>query len=126
LEIHRRMLLIRCFEMKTLGHCSERLNRGPLHVYVGEEAVAVGACFALDKGDCITSTHRGHGHCIAMGGDVKRKGTDLTIVAYSKMVLDALEAAGERENRIIPDSDTIGEPRSFQVKLLYDKYLDNY
>ena len=72
LEMYRRMLLIRYFEMKTLGHCNERLNRGPLHLYVGEEAVAVGACFALEKGDYITSTHRGHGHCIAMGGDVKR------------------------------------------------------
>jgi len=68
----RKMLLIRQFETKTLSHCNERLNRGPLHLYVGEEAVAVGACAALEKGDYITSTHRGHGHCIAMGGDVNR------------------------------------------------------
>jgi hypothetical protein len=42
---------------------------GFMHLYVGEEAVAVGACVALEQGDTITSTHRGHGHCIAKGGD---------------------------------------------------------
>jgi TPP-dependent pyruvate/acetoin dehydrogenase alpha subunit len=72
IEMFKRMLKIRSFEYKALSHCSERLNRGPLHLYVGEEAVSVGACAALEKGDYITSTHRGHGHCIAMGGDVKR------------------------------------------------------
>ena len=43
IEMLRKMLLIRQFETKTLSHCNERLNRGPLHLYVGEEAVAVGA-----------------------------------------------------------------------------------
>lgn len=71
-EMLKRMLRIRSFEYKALAHCTERLNRGPLHLYVGEEGVAAGACAALEKGDYITSTHRGHGHCIAMGGDVKR------------------------------------------------------
>ena len=71
-EMYRKMLRLRSFEYKALFHCTERLNRGPLHPYVGEEAVSVGACTALEKGDYITSTHRGHGHCIAMGGDVKR------------------------------------------------------
>jgi TPP-dependent pyruvate/acetoin dehydrogenase alpha subunit len=72
IEMFKRMLKIRNFEYKALSHCSERLNRGPLHLYVGEEAVSVGACAALEGGDYITSTHRGHGHCIAMGGDVKK------------------------------------------------------
>ena len=70
-EMYRRMHRIRLFEHKALEHCTERLNRGPLHLYVGEEGTAVGACLALSKGDFITCTHRGHGHCIAMGGDVK-------------------------------------------------------
>ena len=68
----RKMVLIRFFETKAIEHYRERLNRGPLHAYVGEEANAAGACAALEKGDYITSTHRGHGHCIAMGGDVKK------------------------------------------------------
>jgi TPP-dependent pyruvate/acetoin dehydrogenase alpha subunit len=72
IEMYRRMLLVRSFELKTMQFCTEKLNRGPLHLYVGEEASAVGSCMALEKGDYITSTHRGHGHCIAMGGDVKR------------------------------------------------------
>jgi TPP-dependent pyruvate/acetoin dehydrogenase alpha subunit len=72
IEMFRRMVLIRFFETKAIEHYRERLNRGPLHAYVGEEANAVGACMALRKGDYITSTHRGHGHCIAMGGDVNR------------------------------------------------------
>lgn len=67
-----RMLKIRRFEEKlnqlyALGHI-----HGTIHLYVGEEAVAVGVCSALEKQDCITSTHRGHGHFIAKGGDVKR------------------------------------------------------
>ena len=72
IDMLRKMHRIRYFEYKALAHCTERLNRGPLHLYVGEEGVAVGACTALEQGDYITSTHRGHGHCIAMGGDVKR------------------------------------------------------
>jgi len=72
IEMLKRMLRIRSFEYKALSHCTKRLNRGPLHLYVGEEATSVGACMALERGDYITSTHRGHGHCIAMGGDVRR------------------------------------------------------
>jgi TPP-dependent pyruvate/acetoin dehydrogenase alpha subunit len=72
IEMYRRMLRIREFELKAMQFCTEKLNRGSLHLYVGEEAAAVGSCMALDTGDYITSTHRGHGHCIGMGGDVKR------------------------------------------------------
>ncbi|MCL6614541.1 MAG: thiamine pyrophosphate-dependent dehydrogenase E1 component subunit alpha, partial [Firmicutes bacterium] len=45
---------------------------GTIHLYAGEEAVAVGVCSVLRKDDYITSTHRGHGHCIAKGADLKR------------------------------------------------------
>ena len=77
-EMYRRMVRIRKFELKTMQFCTEKLNRGPLHLYVGEEASAVGSCMALEKGDYITSTHRGHGHCIAMGGDVKKMLAEIT------------------------------------------------
>jgi TPP-dependent pyruvate/acetoin dehydrogenase alpha subunit len=68
-EMLHRMLRIRYFEEKAIDHYRQRLNRGPLHCYIGEEACATAACMALEKGDFITSTHRGHGHCIAMGGE---------------------------------------------------------
>jgi TPP-dependent pyruvate/acetoin dehydrogenase alpha subunit len=71
LEIYRRMRTIRAFE----EHVGELyLNGhiwGAVHLCTGEEASAVGACMALREDDTITSTHRGHGHCIAKGADLK-------------------------------------------------------
>lgn len=72
------MTLVRRFEERTL----EILMQGQLastmcHVSIGQEAVAVGACAALDKQDYITSTHRGHGHLIARGGDLRRMMAEL-------------------------------------------------
>ena len=66
--MYRRMLRIREFEYKSLKHCTERLNRGLLHLHLGEEGTAVGACTALEPGDRVTRTHSGHGNCIAMRG----------------------------------------------------------
>ena len=70
LNLYRRMMRIRVFEEKVQQ--LHKLGRLPgfVHVYVGEEAVAVGACSVLRETDHITSTHRGHGHCIAKGADV--------------------------------------------------------
>jgi 2-oxoisovalerate dehydrogenase E1 component len=69
LEMHRRMLLIRGFESRvsTLYRNSE--VPGFVHLSIGQEASAVGACWALRDSDVITSTHRGHGHCLAKGLD---------------------------------------------------------
>ena len=66
-----KMYTIRRFEEKVKELFSIGLIRGSTHVYIGEEAVAVGACSALDKDDNIVSTHRGHGHCIAKGAQLK-------------------------------------------------------
>jgi acetoin:2,6-dichlorophenolindophenol oxidoreductase subunit alpha len=65
------MLTIRRFEeaVSELYHKGE--IPGGVHLYIGEEAIAVGACANLNKDDFITSTHRGHGHLIAKGGDMK-------------------------------------------------------
>jgi len=71
IEMLRKMFLIRHFEERVVRLFQEGLVRGPTHVYVGEEAVAVGACACIDERDYITSTHRGHGHLIAKGGDVR-------------------------------------------------------
>ena len=69
------MLLIRKFEEKVLSLFNVKDQSrifGTTHAYIGEEAVAVGACAPLKVDDYITSTHRGHGHFIAKGGDPRR------------------------------------------------------
>lgn len=72
IEAYRLMLTIRCFEEKVEDLFSRGLIGGTTHPASGQEAVAVGACLALDKHDYVTSTHRGHGHMIARGGDPRR------------------------------------------------------
>ena len=70
-EMLRQMLTIRRFDSRVLEIYREGIMRGTSHPYIGEEAIAVGACAALRNDDYITSTHRGHGHCIAKGGDIR-------------------------------------------------------
>jgi len=69
LNMYRQMWLIRAFEEQAKSLFMKSMLRGATHMYIGEEAVAVGVCSALNKDDYITSTHRGHGHCLAKGGD---------------------------------------------------------
>jgi pyruvate dehydrogenase E1 component alpha subunit len=71
-EMYKRMLEIRFFEEKVFDLYAQNLVPGTIHLYLGEEAVAVGVCSALRRDDYITSTHRGHGHCIAKGAELKR------------------------------------------------------
>ncbi|MEM3703097.1 MAG: pyruvate dehydrogenase (acetyl-transferring) E1 component subunit alpha [Candidatus Bathyarchaeia archaeon] len=71
-EMYRMMVKIRFFEEKVFELYAQNLVPGTIHLYTGQEAVAVGICSALRKDDYITSTHRGHGHCIAKGADMKR------------------------------------------------------
>jgi acetoin:2,6-dichlorophenolindophenol oxidoreductase subunit alpha len=71
LALYERMVRIRAFEEKVRQLFKLGRLPGFVHLYVGEEAVAVGACSALTDGDRITSTHRGHGHLIAKGADVR-------------------------------------------------------
>lgn len=72
IEIYRKMLEIRSFEDKVYELFGKNLIPGTIHLYAGEEAVAVGVCANLRKDDYITSTHRGHGHCIAKGAQLDR------------------------------------------------------
>lgn len=76
-EALARMLLIRHFEERTRKLFVAGRLPGFLHLYIGQEAVAVGACLALEPQDKITSNHRGHGHVIAKGGDVSRMFAEL-------------------------------------------------
>jgi len=70
IEMYQQMLQIRYFEEKVFELYGQNLVPGTIHLYAGEEAVAVGVCSNLRRDDYLTSTHRGHGHCIAKGADL--------------------------------------------------------
>jgi TPP-dependent pyruvate/acetoin dehydrogenase alpha subunit len=104
LEMYRRMQRIRQFELKLKDLTIRSEIPGFIHLSIGEEASAVGICAALRPTDRITSTHRGHGHLIAKGGELKRmlaeifgkrtgyckgKGGSMHIVDYSLGILGA-------------------------------------
>ncbi|MGC9346103.1 MAG: pyruvate dehydrogenase (acetyl-transferring) E1 component subunit alpha [Candidatus Bathyarchaeales archaeon] len=108
-EVYRKMLEIRFFEEKVFELYAQNLVPGTIHLYAGEEAVAVGVCSNLRKDDYITSTHRGHGHCIAKGAELKRvmaeilgkktgyckgKGGSMHIADFSKGMLGATAVVG--------------------------------
>ncbi len=77
LDLYRQMMTVREFEEQVLRLYEKTLITGIAHVSVGQEAVAVGVCAALNQEDYITSTHRGHGHCLAKGADVGRMFAEL-------------------------------------------------
>src|SRR6478735_4630548 len=102
LEMYERMTRIRAFERKVQGLFKRGALPGFVHLYIGEEAVAVGTCSVLSDTDKITSTHRGHGHLLAKGADpklmmaellgrengyCKGKGGSMHIVDYSLGIL---------------------------------------
>jgi len=77
LRMYRQMLAIRLFEERVNDLYTRALMPGLAHLYIGEEAVAVGVCEALRADDYITSTHRGHGHCLAKGASPNRMFAEL-------------------------------------------------
>jgi TPP-dependent pyruvate/acetoin dehydrogenase alpha subunit len=104
LWIYDRMTTIRQFEERVSKLFADGRIPGFVHLYAGEEAVAVGVCAHLEDNDCITSTHRGHGHCIAKGvelgpmmaelfgrsgGLCKGKGGSMHVADMSKGMLGA-------------------------------------
>ena len=104
LNFYRIMLRIRYFENKITDLYSRGLMPGLAHLYIGEEAIAVGVCANLTNRDFSTSTHRGHGHLIAQGADLKKmiaeilgketgyckgKGGSMHIADFSKGILGA-------------------------------------
>ncbi len=76
-RMYRQMISIRCFEEQVNELYTRALMPGLAHLYLGEEAVAVGVCEALRPDDYITSTHRGHGHCLAKGASPDRMFAEL-------------------------------------------------
>ncbi len=77
LRMYRQLLLIRRFEEQVNELYRGAKMPGLAHLYIGEEAVAVGVCEALRRDDYITSTHRGHGHCLAKGAAPDRMYAEL-------------------------------------------------
>ncbi len=77
LHMYQQMVKIREFEEKVNELYTTAQMPGLAHLYIGEEAVAVGVCEALRRDDYITSTHRGHGHCLAKGASVDRMFAEL-------------------------------------------------
>src|SRR5512132_3186648 len=77
MTIYTQMLHIRAFEEKVNELYTRALMPGLAHLYIGQEAVAVGVCHALRREDYITSTHRGHGHCLAKGAQPDRMFAEL-------------------------------------------------
>jgi 2-oxoisovalerate dehydrogenase E1 component len=76
-SLYTTMVKIRRFDERTVELFQQGLIKGTAHSYVGEEAVATGACANLREDDCIVGTHRGHGHCIAKGARVDRMMAEL-------------------------------------------------
>ncbi len=77
LRMYRTMQKIRCFEDAANELYTSAIMPGLTHLYSGEEAIAVGVCEALRKDDYVTSTHRGHGHCVAKGAALDRMFAEL-------------------------------------------------
>src|ERR1700731_3492888 len=77
LHMYKQMVSIRLFEEQVNDLYTRALMPGLAHLYIGEEAVAVGICEALNRDDYITSTHRGHGHCLAKGAAPDRMFAEL-------------------------------------------------
>ncbi len=125
LELYRTMSLIRAFEEAAGRGFHEGRIRGPVHQYVGQEAIAVGVCANLSARDYIASYHRGHGHAIAKGADIGKmmrellgraggtcggKGGSMHIADFSVGMLGA--------NGVVADGVTIAVGAAQAVKLL--------
>jgi len=77
LSLYRTMARIRTFDERAAELSKNSLMPGLVHPYSGEEAIAVGVCSELTTADCIVSNHRGHGHIIAKGADIKKMWAEL-------------------------------------------------
>jgi len=77
IDMLRMMYRIRFFEEKVKELFWHNLVWGGVHLYIGQEAVATGVCATLRRDDYLVSTHRGHGHCLAKGGDIRRAMAEL-------------------------------------------------
>src|SRR5204862_7270977 len=113
------------FEERVNELCTPALMPGLAHLYIGEEAVAVGICEALRQDDYITSTHRGHGHCLAKGAAPDRMFAELLgkKAGYCKgkggsMHIADPETGNLGANAIVGGSAAIDAGAAFSAKYL--------
>ena len=125
LQMYRRMQMIRLFEEQVNELYTRALMPGLAHLYVGEEAVAVGICSALRPSDYVTSTHRGHGHCVAKGASPDRMFAELLgkAAGYCKgkggsMHIADPETGNLGANAIVAGSTGIATGAAFSAKHL--------
>jgi TPP-dependent pyruvate/acetoin dehydrogenase alpha subunit len=123
-RMYEGMLRIRLFEETQSRVFKAGEQEGFTHLYLGEEAIAVGACLNLHPDDFITSTHRGHGHMIAKGGDFKRMMAEL----YGRRTGQCLGRSGSLHiadrsigmlgaNGIVGDGNPIAVGAGYSIRL---------
>src|SRR5260370_1882647 len=129
-QMYRRMQMIRVFEEQVNELYTRALMPGLAHLYVGEEAVAVGICEALRPDDYITSTHRGHGHCVAKGAAPDRMVAELLgkEAGYCKGKGGSMHIADPKTgnlgaNAIVAGSTAIPTGAAFSAKHLKSRHL---
>jgi pyruvate dehydrogenase E1 component alpha subunit len=115
-DMYLRMRKIREFETKAQNLFAEGKIPGFVHLYLGEEATATGVCASLDDADFITSTHRGHGHIIAKGGDLKYMMAELygRATGYCKGKGGSMHIA-DREKGILGANGIVGAGHNIAV-----------
>src|SRR5881409_1757792 len=125
LRMYRRMLMIRLFEEQVNQLYTGAKMPGLAHLYIGEEAIAVGVCEGLRPDDYITSTHRGHGHCLAKGAALDRMFAELLgkEAGYCKgkggsMHIADPDTGNLGANAIVGGSAGIGTGAAFSAKRL--------
>jgi pyruvate dehydrogenase E1 component alpha subunit len=120
IDMYRTMVRIRTFEERVSKEFASGNITGFVHVYIGEEAIATGACANLRRDDYITSTHRGHGHLIAKGGKPNLMMAELfrkTGYCHGKggsMHIADTELEYSRANGIVGNATITGGSNSFR------------
>jgi pyruvate dehydrogenase E1 component alpha subunit len=125
LHMYEQMASIRAFEKKVNELYTSALMPGLAHLYIGQEAIAVGVCETLKLEDYITSTHRGHGHCLAKGASIDRMFAELLgkEVGYCRgkggsMHIADIDSGNLGANAIVGGSAGIATGAAFSAKRL--------
>ena len=131
LGMYETMLKIKGFESKASDCFTKGMMYGNIHLCLGQEAVPTGACYALEPDDYMASTHRGHGHCVAKGGDLKIMMAELfgRATGYCKgkggsmhiADIDGLHSLGA--NGIVGAGIPIAAGSAFASKIWGDNYV---
>lgn len=129
-DVMEQMVLIRRFEEEVERLFMRGMIHGTMHLCIGQEATAAGACAALRPEDKITSTHRGHGHCIAKGGDVNKMMAELLgkVTGYCRgkggsMHIADLETGNLGANGIVAGGHPLACGAALTSKMLSQDYV---